>query len=88
MPFVCPCFYLVLIPAYLYRSLYHLLHRVRIERYMSDLHLSWVSLFLVSLSFLFLVSFVSVLLHGSGGCGGGNSGGNGNGNNNGNGDGW
>jgi hypothetical protein len=34
MPFVCPCSYLVLIPAYLYRPLYHLLHRARIERCM------------------------------------------------------
>ena len=61
MPFVCPCSYLVLIPVYLYGPLYRLLHRVRIERHKSDLHLSWVSLFLVSLFFLFLVSFVTVL---------------------------
>ena len=55
MPSVCPCSYLVSFPVYLYRPLYHLLHRVRIEKHMSDLHLSWVSLFLVSLSFLFLL---------------------------------
>jgi hypothetical protein len=28
MPFVCPCSYLVLVPAYLYRPLYHLLHKI------------------------------------------------------------
>jgi hypothetical protein len=44
MPFVCSCSYLVLIPAYLYRPLYHLLHRVRIERCMFGSHLSWVTL--------------------------------------------
>jgi hypothetical protein len=44
MPFVCPCSYLVLIPAYLYRPLYHLLHRVRIERHILGSHLSWVTL--------------------------------------------
>ncbi len=28
MPFVCPCSYLVLVPAYLYRPRYHLLHKI------------------------------------------------------------
>ncbi len=42
MPFVCPCS--LLIPAILYRPLYHLLHRVRIERHMLGSHLSWVTL--------------------------------------------
>jgi hypothetical protein len=34
MPFVCLCSYQVLFLAYLYRPLYHLLHRVRIKRRM------------------------------------------------------
>jgi hypothetical protein len=44
MPFVCPCSHLVLIPVYLYRPLYHLLHKVRIERHMLGSHFSWVTL--------------------------------------------
>jgi hypothetical protein len=44
MPFVCPCSYLVLIPAYLYRPLYCLLHWMRIKRCMLGSHLSWVTL--------------------------------------------
>ncbi len=44
MPFVCLCSYLILIPAYLYRPLYHLLHMVRMERRVLGSHLSWVTL--------------------------------------------
>ena len=67
MPFVCLCSCPILILAYHYRPLYHLLHRVIIKKNTSDLHLSWVSLFLVlflvSISCSSLVSFVTVLQH-------------------------
>ena len=43
-PTLAYLWYLVLIPAYLYKPLYHLLHRVRIERRTLGSHLSWVTL--------------------------------------------
>ncbi len=62
MPFVCPCSYLVLVLAYLYRPLYYLLHRVRIKRRMFGSHLSWVTILRLPSNKCFVPTFVSIVI--------------------------